>query len=396
MTKSPIAGDISGRWKSLNSNWNGTTLFMDTTFPFGFPPATAFYLTMYVLTFVLHQAFTHYVLAGSLCLTWFTISKGRESVGWTEQPLQATLRDWIPFLLSAAITAGVAPLLFIQIVYQYQFYTANLLLWWRWMIVVPVLIVGFYLTYLVKSHRLWTWPYAVRVGVLLATSLCFIFVGFCWTANHLLANRGATWPDVYTTGHLPFTFSEVAFRMLVWLGGSFSTLSVILGWQLLYRQSFSQADADTAGQNWGTRTLAGMSLGGLGTAAIAGLVYILFVEASVKSLVFGNLGRLYVIGCVLGIGLQCCCWIPAWRSDRLRVRGLLLATAGSLLTLASTTVLREGVRIRAIDLSSLAPLHAEAAKVGGFGVFLVASVVVGLLIAWCIHLVRTGIRSSNV
>ena len=204
---------------------------MDTTFPFGFPAATAFYLTMYILTFVLHQAFMHYVLAGSLCLTWFTISKGRDSVAWTEQPLQATLRDWIPFLLSAAIT---------------------------------------------------------------------------------------------------------------------------------------------------------------------GLVYILFVEASAKSLVFGKLGLLYLIGCALGIGLQCCCWIPAWRSDRLRVRGLLLATAGSLLTLVSTAVLREGVRIRAIDLSSLAPLHAEAAKVGGFIVFLVASVVVSLLIAWCIHLVRTGIRSSNV
>jgi len=369
---------------------------MDTIFPFGFPPATAFYLTMYILTFVLHQAFMHYVLAGSLCLTWCTIFKGRESVAWAEQPLQATLRDWIPFLLSAAITAGVAPLLFIQIVYQYQFYTANLLLWWRWMIVVPVLIVGFYLTYLVKSHRLWTWPYAVRVGVLVATSLCFVFVGFCWTANHLLANRGATWPEVYTTGHLPFTFSEVAFRMLVWLGGSFSTLSVILGWQLLYRQSVSQADANAAGQTGDPRTLAGMAISGLSIAAVAGLVYILFVEASAKGLVFGKLGRFYLLGCASGIGLQCCCWIPAWRRDHLQVRGLSLATAGSLLALSSTAVLREGVRISAIDLSSLAPLHAEAAKVGGFGVFLVVSVLVGLLIAWCIHLVRTGSRASNV
>ena len=210
-------------------------------------------------------------------------------------------------------------------------------------------------------------------------------------------NRGATWPDVYTTGHLPFTFSEVAFRMLVWLGGSFSTLSVILGWQLLYRQSVSQADANAATQTGAPRTLAGMAMGGLGAATVAGLVYILFVEASAKGLVFGNLGRIYLLGCALGIGLQCCCWIPAWRRDRLQVRGLSIATAGSLLTLVSTAVVREGVRISAIDLSSLAPLHAVAAKVGGFGVFLVASVVVSMLIALCIHLVRTGMippRSS--
>lgn len=368
---------------------------MDTIFPFGFPAATAFYLTLYVLTFVLHQAFMHYVLAGSLCLTWFTISHGAESVSWSRQPLQATLRDWIPFLLSAAITAGVAPLLFIQIVYQYQFYTANLLLWWRWMVVVPVLIVGFYLTYLVKSQRLWTWPYPVRVAVLVGTSICFIFVGFCWTANHLLANRGATWPDVYTTGRLPFTFSEVIFRMLVWLSGSFATLSVILGWQLLYQQTARKEDSDLAGSTGQARILAGMSLWGLAVAVIAGLIYIVFLETSARSLVFGSLGRVYLLACAAGIALQIVCWIPAWRTNRLETKGLALATAGSLLTLVSAAVLREGVRISAIDVASLAHAHAEAAKVGGFGVFLIASLVVGLLIAWCVHLVRTGFQPDS-
>ena len=46
-------------------------------------------------------------------------------------PLAAPLRDWLPFVLSAAITAGIAPLLFVQILYQRAFYTANLLLFNR-------------------------------------------------------------------------------------------------------------------------------------------------------------------------------------------------------------------------------------------------------------------------
>src|SRR5665213_3159326 len=120
---------------------------MNELFPFGLPWPTVFYLTLYLLTFILHQAFMHYVLAGSMYVAWATIWPGRGPVPLTEQPLAAVLRDWMPFLLSAAITAGVAPLLFIQIVYQHQFYTANLLLWWRWMIVVPVLIIAFYLLY---------------------------------------------------------------------------------------------------------------------------------------------------------------------------------------------------------------------------------------------------------
>ena len=61
---------------------------------------------------------------------------------------------------SAAITAGVAPLLFLQILYQREFYTANLLLFNRWMAILPVLIVGFYSLYLIKGDWLWQqrWP----------------------------------------------------------------------------------------------------------------------------------------------------------------------------------------------------------------------------------------------
>ncbi|HEY0984018.1 hypothetical protein [Schlesneria sp.] len=370
---------------------------MDSAFPFGFPVATAFYLVLYVLTFVLHQAFMHYVLAGSLCLTWFTISQRRETVGWARQPLLATLREWIPFLLSAAITAGVAPLLFIQIVYQHQFYTANLLLWWRWMIVVPVLIVGFYLTYLVKSQRLWTWPYLVRVAVLLVTSACFVFVGFCWTANHLIANRGATWPEVYTTGQLPFTYTEVIVRMLVWLAGSFPTMCVILGWQLFYRERVSRDGAQNeSGQDaWGTRALSRMAIGGLAVSVLAGATYILVIETSAKGLVFGNVGRPYLMMGALGVGLQIGGWISMFRQNRLSLLLLGFVSAGSLTTLVCISVLREAVRLSAVDLLSLADLHAKAAEVGGFGVFLLAAVVVSLLIVWCIQLVRTGTTTSN-
>ena len=99
---------------------------MDSMFPFGFPGPTAFYLTLLVLTFALSQALMHYVLAGCLYVAWATMWPGKGGVPRDQQPLAATLRDWMPFLLGAAITAGVAPLLFIQIVYQRQFYTANL------------------------------------------------------------------------------------------------------------------------------------------------------------------------------------------------------------------------------------------------------------------------------
>ncbi len=361
---------------------------MDTVFPFGFPVPTAFYLTMYVLTFVLHQAFMHYVLAGSLYVAWATVWRGRDSVSLTEQPLAATLRDWMPFLLSAAITAGVAPLLFIQIVYQHQFYTANLLLWWRWVVVVPVLIVAFYLLYLVKSRMLWNWPYAVRVAIAVGTSISFVFVGLCFTVNHLLANSSANWPDVYTSGRLPFSATPVVLRMLIWIGGSFASMTVIVGWQLRYRQTSLEQGLAVVG----TRSLARMSVGGIAIALVAGTAYILQCDAPSRSLVFGGIALPYVLLTAVGAMAQLIGWSLQWRSGRLSGIGLTASTAGASLSLLSVSVIREVLRVRAIDLASLSQRHADAATVGGFGVFLVAAVIVTLLIAWCVRLVQTGMN----
>ena len=315
----------------------------------------------------------HYVLAGSLYLTWATIRQGR-TTHLTEQSLAATLRDWMPFLLSAAITAGVAPLLFIQIVYQYQFYTANLLLWWRWVVVVPVLIVAFYLLYLIKSRMLWNWPYGVRVAVVLATSTSFVFVGFCWTVNHLLANSEANWPEVYTTGRLPF-----------------SVVAVIVGWQLHYRQS-SQSDGSSVA---GIRSLAGMSICGIITSLIAGTTYIALSGTASKSLVFGTFSLPYVLLAISGAILQMIGWSFQWRSNRLELVGLSIATTGALITLVGISVIREAIRISAMDFASLYPRHVEAANVGGFGVFVVVAIAVILVMAWCVRLVKTGMREAE-
>src|SRR5262245_17685394 len=176
---------------------------MTGTFPFGFPTETAKYLALYVLTFALHQSLMHYVLAGSAFVALAMMFPGRGDVPRADRPPAAVLRDWMPFMFSAAITAGVAPLLFVQILYQREFYSANLLLAWRWVIVIPVLIVGFYFLYVSKSFAISRWMWLLRTGLTVATALMFVFVGFCWTANFLLGISEAQWPEVYISGRMP-------------------------------------------------------------------------------------------------------------------------------------------------------------------------------------------------
>lgn len=368
---------------------------MIAPFPFQYPAATAFYLALYVLTFVVHQVFMHYVLAGSIYVAWATLSPGRNSQPRTEQPLAATLRDWMPFLLSAAITAGIAPLLFIQIIYQLQFYTANLLLWWRWMLVVPVLIIAFYLLYLVKSSMLWRWPYPVQLLVAVGTSLCFVFVGFCWTANHLLASSGAAWPEVYATGQLPLFASIVIPRMLIWIGGSYTTMTVIVGWQLLFRKQividhaiYPDKTSDPSDQS--VQQLALMSWAGMSVALLAGLVYFVQLDRDTRGVILSLSFAPYVLLLLAGVALQVFGWYQQLAAKNLASRGMILASTGCGLTLLGVAVVREGIRVRAIDLTQLATRHTDATQMGGFGVFVVAAIVVSIVIGWCIRLVQSG------
>jgi hypothetical protein len=94
------------------------------------------WLVLYLASFALHAVFVSYVVAGT---GYALVAAVRRSA----DPIAARVRDWLPFMLGAGITAGVGPLLFLQLLHQRRFYTANLLMGPRWGAVVPALILGF-------------------------------------------------------------------------------------------------------------------------------------------------------------------------------------------------------------------------------------------------------------
>ncbi len=133
---------------------------MNTLFPFGFPWPTAMYLTLFVVTTAIYMVFMNYVLAGSIVLLIGYLAPGarrRVEGGPARSGLGLILkvvRDWLPAVLGLAITTGIAPLLFLQILYKHQFYTANLLLFRPFMLLVPAFIVAYFMLYLIKGHAL--------------------------------------------------------------------------------------------------------------------------------------------------------------------------------------------------------------------------------------------------
>lgn len=358
---------------------------METVFPFGFPAATAGYLALYVLTFALHQFFMHYVLAGTLYIGWCSLFPGNGTPRG-EQPLAALIREWLPLLLSAAITAGVAPLLFVQIVYPTQFYTANLLLSWKWMIVVPLLIVAFYLLYLLKSKIFTRWPLAARAAITVATAASFVFIGFCWTVNHLLGNNTAAWPDVYSSGQLNLNTVEILARMFIWIGGSFASLSVFTAWQLHRKESLPGHEVSR---------MASMGMGGTVLSVCSALVYLWLIGAESRGVLIGALGLPYLLAGLAGATMQLFGWWKVLASKSITIKWLIPISTGLLLSLLGVSVARETLRLQSLDLTSLFARHTEASEIGGLTVFILFAAVNGLLIAFCIWLVIPINRQQN-
>jgi hypothetical protein len=281
---------------------------MDTFFPLGYPWQTTFYLSLYVLTLLLHVIPMNYVLAGSTywAVTACFAKPGDAAAG--RNPLSQLLRDWMPFALGMAITAGVAPLLFVQILYKQSFYTANLLLFHRWMSILPVLILAFYLLYLRKAKGVDTWSLAIRVGIAVAAGACFLFVAWSWTENHLLSINQDSWTGQFASGRLLFFHREQLPRLAVWYLGAFPTLVVLLGWQVHFHLRRNNPWPQSP-----IPRLTRMALVSLLATAIAALVYGLTLDANVRRSLWSNGGAPYLILGGFGWLGQVGIWSTMWR-----------------------------------------------------------------------------------
>lgn len=282
---------------------------MDAPFPFGFPWPTAMYLTFYVVTGVIYAGFMHYTLAGALVLAvgrarpiarrWFVKDADDDRAG--AGILEKLLGDWLPPMLGMAITTGVAPLLFLQILHKKSFYTANLLLFHRFMLFLPVLIVAYYMLYLLKSKRLDSWGPAPKAA---AATVGFIFIGWAWTENHMLSLHREVWGAFYGSGRWFYSDYELWPRFGYTVTAAFSTLALAAAWQLVWgRRGYEAAALDLA-----ARQLRFLALIGLAFSAAEAVLWYIWLETPARTVVGSILARPSGVLLFIGIGVQAACW----------------------------------------------------------------------------------------
>jgi hypothetical protein len=303
-------------------------------------------LALYLATLALHAVFVSYVVGG----TAYALVQAARGRG--DDVLADQVRDRLPFMLGCGITAGVAPLLFVQLMHQQRFYTANLLMGPRWVAVVPVLIVGFYALYLAKHGERFR---RAALGVALA---CFVFVAWSWSELHELMAADTRWHAFYAAGHRLFRGGMIAPRLVVLLGAMATLFATVAAW--------SAPDA--------RKRLARIALGGR-ALSVLGALWLWRAGFPVE----GGARAWFVV-----LTVATCVEVGAWLAVmRGQLMALGVATAAGASALVAAVVVREAPRIALIE-----PARPLADAAGGWLVFGIALVAGVAAIAWIWRTVR--------
>ncbi|HEY1066389.1 MAG TPA: hypothetical protein VGE52_09780 [Pirellulales bacterium] len=378
---------------------------MDAPFPFGFPGPTIFYFVLFTLTWAIHTALVDYVLGGAAWLVW-TSSTGRAQSVAEEGRAAGLLRDWLPLTLSAAVTVGVAPLLFIQILFQTHFYSAQVLLWIQWTLVGPALILGFYLLYVHKERLLVHRARWLQILNAVVCAACFAFPAACWTANYLLSVNQSIWPKYYAGEVSVFASLPYLFRLGSWFAAAVPTWAAIVALQ-------SWADGaddpkptdvepaekpyDDAGER---QTLAKLAFIGLGVASLLGLAYILTLPWSVSGRVFGVMGGPWLLLGIIGVGLQIYSWLQLRNSPIWNRTWLATLSGGVVATLLGAAGVRETIRWATMaadpltNLEALYAQHADSFGLQGQPLFFTFAALNTAAALFCVWLIRRANRIS--
>jgi hypothetical protein len=161
-----------------------TTDLLPALDPAGLPGPLWLFHFLLVLTFFLHLVFMNLTLGGTLMAFVANLRSGGRADD-AQEVLARRLMGVNTYAISLAITTGVAPLLFVQVLYQQFFYSGTILLGWIWFAMLVLLMIGYYAAYLFKAFR----------GRWLALSAgCFFGIAMIHVAVHLIHVQPAKWP----------------------------------------------------------------------------------------------------------------------------------------------------------------------------------------------------------
>ena len=156
--------------------------------PESIPAPYWLFLTLDILLFILHLLVINVVLGGSLIIAykrWFGKSEP------LADSVHGIMASKLPTGFAIGINLGVAPLLFMQVIYGHFFYTSSVLMAVYWILVIPLLILAYYGAYIhIKKYDISEW---LSKSAILVVSLILLYISFIQVNNNTLMMQPAKW-----------------------------------------------------------------------------------------------------------------------------------------------------------------------------------------------------------
>jgi hypothetical protein len=318
--------------------------------PAGLPGPPWLFQALLLLTFFFHLMFMNLTLGGTLlAAVAHSLSRGR-----TDDPRAVLARRVVAVNgvgISLTITTGVAPLLFMQLLYQQLFYTATILIGWAWFSLVVLLAFGYYAVYAYKLRRS---PIGGGIWLWLSATL-FLVIAALQVAVHLVQVQPVSWPQL--TGSAWSVLTDPAFvpRWLHFVLAGLGASALLHAWWAV-RQTAHGNDAErnaaVAGfaWRWAMWSTAALVVDGFVLLAV-------LPEGVVLGLMRGGAATMVPLSLAIGLGVVVLVVVARCIDPTARQGAVTAAATAMCAAVAAMTVTRSQVRALylgdAIDLSAV-------------------------------------------
>lgn len=338
-----------------------------------------------LLTFFLHLVPMNLVLGGSLILA---IARTRRKSPFAGE-LAAMAAPFMPVLVAAAISFGVAPLLFIQVLYGRLFFVSSVLMAWYWFSIIPVLILAYYGVYRLATRR---------NGVVLSwvVVLFFTLIAFTYTHNLSLMLRPEVHAEMYQASGTGFhgNFADPTFlpRFLHNLMGAIAVSGGALTLLGLCRRRIAPEFGQWA-LRWGSLwfaipTILNMATGMWWLVALPRETMLRFMGQNLVATLALGLGMVFTLAALFTIALA-----PVAKNPQSLVLASLI---GLVLTLVGMVLARDQVRQGALEASGFDMPAWQVPQWGPIALFAVMLFAALGTIVWITFILGRGKKTSGV
>ena len=150
------------------------------------PASWGFFELLLILTFFAHLIFMNTMLGSAM------IALVREMRAQpTDPPPCRDIAAKLPYTIAFAVNFGVAPLLFLQVLYGHFIYTSSILMGVYWLSIIGLLILAYYSAYLYKMGG--DLPATARIRALGTSLVLLLAIGFLFVNNITLMQTPQVW-----------------------------------------------------------------------------------------------------------------------------------------------------------------------------------------------------------